>query len=216
MLFYMKAISTTSLASAVFLLYLGPIIAAGISSIVYKEKFTLLNIILISFAFTGFLFLLDFNFDITNFKGSILGFGAGLCYAFYIVLNRRISDEVDSMRRSFYQFSFGLIVLLPFVLTVDKISISVNDIFWLTGISFFQGFLAITFIIIAIKNLKAIEYGIISYVEPLVASIIGYLLYSEQLTTIQFIGCGIVFTGGFIQVITAKNRLVHQNEKDIF
>ncbi|NIP39342.1 MAG: EamA family transporter, partial [Candidatus Dadabacteria bacterium] len=97
MLFYMKAISTISLANSVFLLYLGPIIAAGISFLVYKERFTYLNLILISTAFIGFMFLLQFSFDIADNTGSILGLSAGLCYAFYIVINRRISDAVDSM-----------------------------------------------------------------------------------------------------------------------
>ncbi|NIP39412.1 MAG: DMT family transporter, partial [Candidatus Dadabacteria bacterium] len=129
------------------------------------------------------------------------------CYAFYIVINRRISDAVDSMKRSFYQFFFGFIVLVPFVFTLENVSISLNDIYWLTGISFFQGFLAITFIIIAIKNLKAIEYGTISYVEPLVASLIGYLLYSEQLSMLQIFGCAIILVCGLVQVIMTKNRL---------
>ncbi len=207
MLFYMKAISTISLANSVFLLYLGPIIAAGISFLVYKERFTYLNLILISTAFIGFMFLLQFSFDIADNTGSILGLSAGLCYAFYIVINRRISDAVDSMKRSFYQFFFGFIVLVPFVFTLENVSISLNDIYWLTGISFFQGFLAITFIIIAIKNLKAIEYGTISYVEPLVASLIGYLLYSEQLSMLQIFGCAIILVCGLVQVIMTKNRL---------
>ena len=206
MLFYMKAISTTSLASAVFLLYLGPVIAAVLTTILFRERTSCLNLILITVAFVGFLFLLDFkfSFDLSNSRGLLMGAAAGLCYALYIVLNRRIANDVNSMERSFYQFLFGLIILCPFIFSVKDISISLNDIVWLTGISFFQGFLAITLIITAIKNLRAVEYGTVSYVEPLVASLIGFMLYNEQLTTLQLIGCAIVFAGGLIQVITTK------------
>ncbi len=207
MLFYMKAINITTLSNAVFLLYLGPIIATAITSLVFKETISKLNIFLLSIAFLGFTFLLEFKFNLSGSMGNVLGFAAGLCYASYIVINRRISTHVDSMERSFYQFLFGLIILLPFIFTVNNISFSLKDIIWLTGISFFQGFLAITFIIIAIKNLKAIEYGTISYVEPLVASLIGYMLYSEQLTFLQFIGCVIIFISGLTQVVTSKKNI---------
>lgn len=207
MLFYMKAINITTLSNAVFLLYLGPIIAAAITSIVFKERISYLNILLICIAFLGFLFLLEFKFNLSGSMGNVLAFAAGLCYASYIVLNRRISTHVDSMERSFYQFLFGLVILLPFIITVENINFNLRDIYWLTGISFFQGFLAITFIIIAIRNLKAIEYGTISYVEPLVASLIGYMLYSEQLSTLQLIGCAIIFLSGLTQVVTSNKNI---------
>ncbi len=207
MLFYMKAINSTSLANAVFLLYLGPLIATGLTAIFLKEKFTYLNVGLLCLAFLGFLFLLEFklSFSLYNSQGFLWGVGAAICYALYIVLNRIIPSDTNSMTRSFYQFLFGLIIMLPFLFTTTNLSITIKDIYWLIGIAFFQGFLAITLIIIAIKNLKAVEYGTISYIEPLVASLIGFILYSEQLSTLQLIGCAIVFSGGLIQVVITKN-----------
>jgi len=203
----MKAINGTSLANAVFLLYLGPLIATGLTVIFLKEKFTYLNVGLLCLAFLGFLFLLEFKFlsTFSNSQGFIWGIGAAICYALYIVLNRIIPKEINSMTRSFYQFLFGLIIMLPALFMVPNLSITIRDVYWLTGIAFFQGFLAISLIILAIKNLKAVEYGTISYVEPLVASLIGFMLYNEQLSTLQLIGCAIVFSGGLIQVVTTKN-----------
>ncbi len=209
MFFYMQAINLIPLSSAVFLLYLGPIIAVGISSLIIKEPATKLNFILIALAFIGFLCLLEFklSFDLSKSKGVLLGAAAGLCYALYIVLNRRIPNNIDSMHRSFYQFLFGLFILVPFIFTVDSFSITTKDIFLLTGMSFTQGFLAFTFIIVAIKYLKAVEYGTISYLEPLVATLIGFLIYSEQLSTLQSFGCAIIFIGGLTQIVTTKDKL---------
>lgn len=142
MFFYMQAINLIPLSSAVFLLYLGPIIAVGISYLIFKEPATKLNFILIALAFVGFLCLLEFkiSFDLSKSKGVLLGAAAGLCYALYIVLNRRIPNNIDSMHRSFYQFLFGFIILLPFLYTVDSFSIKPKDILLLTGMSFTQGF----------------------------------------------------------------------------
>jgi drug/metabolite transporter (DMT)-like permease len=207
MLFYMKAINSTSLANAVFLLYLGPIIAAGISAVFLKEKFTFLNIVLLCLAFLGFLFLLEFKISLTldNSQGFLWGVGAAVCYASYIVINRIIPIKIGSMTRSFYQFLFGLVVMIPFIFKSVNLDVSLSDIYWLTGIAFFQGFLAITLIIVAIKNLKTVEYGTISYVEPLVASFIGFMLYNERLTTLQIIGCTIILASGLIRVFKTNN-----------
>jgi len=70
----------------------------------------------------------------------------------------------------------------------------------------FQGFLATTLLVTAIKYLKTIEYGTISYIEPLVASIIGFMLYSEQLSSLQFIGYAIVLSVGVLQIVSTKKR----------
>ncbi len=204
---YINAINSTSLANAVFLLYLGPLIAVGASAVLLKEKFTLLNGGLLCLAFSGFLFLLKFNFSlkIDESKGCLWGIGSAICYALYIVLNRKIPQDIPALTRSFYQFLFGAITMLPFLIDTPLLSISIKDIYWLTAVGFFQGFLALSLVILALKHLKTVEYGTISYIEPLVASFIGFMLYSENLTLLQFIGCVIVFSGGMIQVIATKN-----------
>jgi len=202
---YINAINSTSLANAVFLLYLGPLIAVGIAAVVLKERFTYLNGGLLCLAFLGFLFLLEFKFDfnINESQGHLWGIASGMCCALYIVFNRKISHEIPALTRSFYQLLIGAITMVPF-LDASIFSVTMNDMYWLMAIGFFHGFLAFPLIILALKHLKAVEYGTISYVEPLVASLIGFAIYSERLTWLQFIGCVIVFSGGMLQVIAAK------------
>ncbi|MCP4405983.1 MAG: DMT family transporter [bacterium] len=204
---YINAINSTSLANAVFLLYLGPLIAVGMAAVLLKEKFTFLNGVLLCLAFSGCLFLLEFNFSLNldESKGYLWGIGSAICYALYIIFNRKIPEEIPALTRSFYQFLFGALTMLPF-LDASLLSVSTKDIYWLLAVGFFQGFLALPLVILAVKHLKAVEYGTISYTEPLIASLIGFVLYSESLTLLQFIGCAIVFSGGTIQIIATKRR----------
>jgi len=204
---YTNAINSTTLANAVFLLYLGPLLAVGISAILLREKFTLLNAGILFLAFLGFLFLLEFNVpsSMQESTGYLWGVGAAICYALFIVLNRKIPDEIPVLTRTFYQLLFGAMTMLPF-LDVSIFSMTINDIYWLIAIGFFQGFLAISLAILAIKHLKTIEYGTISYIEPLMAALIGYALYSENLTLLQLIGCAVVIFGGLLQMIVTKSH----------
>ncbi|MFT5169444.1 MAG: drug/metabolite transporter (DMT)-like permease [Lysobacterales bacterium] len=204
---YINAINHTSLANAVFLLYIGPIIAVGMATILLKEKFTALSGGLLCLAFLGVLFILEFNisFNKTETTGLLWGIGAALCYALYIILNRNISEQIPALTRSFYQLLAGTLVIVPF-LDGGLFSLTTQEIYWLAAMGFFQGFLAFSFIIFALKHLKAIEYGTISYVEPIVASLIGFAFYAEVLTPLQCVGCVIVFSGGIIQVVGANNK----------
>ncbi|MDH5559658.1 MAG: DMT family transporter [Deltaproteobacteria bacterium] len=208
MLCYMNAIISTTLINAVFLLYLGPLIAVGIAAVFLKEKFTFLNGGLICLAFLGFLFLLEFDFslNVDEFKGYLWGMGSAVSYALYIVFNRKIPEQIPALTRSFYQLLFGALTMLPF-LDDSLFSLSTKDLYWLTAMGFFQGFLAFPALVLAVKHLKSIEYGTISYSETLVASLIGWGFFSESLTLSQFFGCAIVFSGGMIQVLTTiKNE----------
>lgn len=203
---YINAINSTSLANAAFLLYLAPIIAVGITSIILKERFTFLNGVLLGLAFIGFLLLLEFSFSLTidEIKGYLWGVGAAVTYALYIVLNRKIPKEIPVLTRSFYQFLFGAVTMLPF-LDISILRITPKEFCWLIAVGFFLGLLALSLLIVAIKHLKAVEYGTISYIEPLVASLIGFVLYSESMAPLQFVGCAIIFSVGIVQVMVTKS-----------
>ena len=202
---YINAINSTSLANAAFLLYLAPLIAVGIAAVLLKEKFTVLNGRLLCLAFLGFLFFLEFKFslNIDESKGFLWGIGSAIAYALYIVFNRKISAQIPALTRSFYQLLFGTVTMLPF-LDASIQSVTLKDVNWLMAVGLFQGFLAISLFTFAVKHLKTVEYGTVSYVEPLIASLIGVFLYSESLNVFQFIGCIIIFSGGMIQVVTTR------------
>ena len=202
---YINAINSTSLVNAAFLLYLAPLIAVGIAAVLLKEKFTLLNGALLCLAFLGFLFFLEFKFSLNmdESKGFLWGIGSAITYALYIVFNRKIPAQIPALTRSFYQLLFGAVTMFPF-LDASIQNVTLKDVNWLMAIGLFQGFLAISLFTFAVKHLKTVEYGTVSYIEPLIASLIGVFLYSESLTLSQFIGCTIIFSGGIIQVVTTK------------
>lgn len=205
MLTYSYAINHITLANAVFLLYLAPIIAVAIAAILFKEKFTITNIFLLCFALLGLLFLIEFNlpFGLSKFNGYMWGLSSAMCYSLFIVANRKVLKTIPILVRSLYQLLFATITILPFI-DSSIFKLSINDIYWLTTMAFFQGFLVIVLFSITMQYLKVIEFSIMSYIEPLVASLIGYLLYSESLTNLQLIGCMIIIFSGILQIYNKK------------
>ncbi len=207
---YINALKYTSLTNAVFLLYLGPIIAIIFSFIFFKEKLNPINFLIIAITFLGFLFVLEFKFTIGSSQTQryLWGLGAGILFALFIVFNRIIAKDISGLKRSFYQILFACITMMLFI--DDSIfQISKKDFLWITAMAFFQGFLAFVFLITAIKYLKTHEYGVISYLEPLIASFLGFLLYHEIPSILQLIGYVLIFCTGIAQISANKIKFLN-------
>ena len=202
---YIKAIAHTSLANAVFLLYLGPLLAAGFAYFLLREKIALPSILLMSLAFVGCLFVLQFDFSLSraNALGYIYGLLSAFCYALIIITNRKIPAQVSPLGRSFYQLLIAALSLSPF-LAGHNIHLSFQDLPWLLAVGFFQGFLGLTLMIFAIRHLTAYEYGILSYLEPVTASLIGVVIYAEPMSLRQALGGSLIILSGLAQLWVAQ------------
>ncbi len=206
---YIQAIGHTSLANAVFLLYLGPPLAAGLASLLLRERITLRVAALMGLAFLGCLFVLrfDFSFSRADALGYFHGVLAALGYALFIVMNRKLPPQVSPLGRSFYQLLIAALVLAPF-LNWNNIGVEPQDLPWLVAVGFFQGFLCLSLMIFAIKHLTAYEYGILSYLEPAAATLIGVMVFAEPMTPFQVVGGGLIVLSGIAQLALKKPDLL--------
>jgi drug/metabolite transporter (DMT)-like permease len=205
--FYIKAITHTSLANAVFLLYLGPLLAVAFAYLLLREKITLPNILLMSLALVGCLFVVqfDFSFSRADALGNVYGLLSALCYASIIVTNRKIPPQVSPLGLSFYQLLIATLSLIP-CLAWHKIHMPLKDLPWLLAVGFFQGFLGLTFVIFAIRHLTAYEYGILSYLEPVTATLIGVMIYTEPMSPLQAVGGSLIVLSGLVQIWVAQTH----------
>ena len=211
-LFYINAISLTSLANAAFILYLAPIIATILAYFILGESVGIIKLSLLILSFSGFALLMysELSGDLNNIEGNIYGLAAAFCYGLFIVFNRKIPEKIMPLERTLFQFIFGTILLLPFVVFLD-LNITLRDAYWLVGVGLFQGFIALTLFVVSIRFLKTIEYGTISYLEPLTATLIGFFIYSENMTFFQIIGCSIILIAGFLLLLINNNKAVVKN-----
>jgi drug/metabolite transporter (DMT)-like permease len=199
-LFYMKAIKASSLTAAVFLLYLGPVLATLIAFVALKERLTLRHTLLVATAFLGYLCILEFNvaLEMENRAGHVYGLLSAIFYALFIVINRTIPRDVPLPARAFYQLLSAALLLLLWP-PAEPWHLRQTDVYGLIAVGFLYGFLAVSLMIYAMQYLKAYEYSTLAYVEPLVAALFGLLLYSESLSLLQVTGCVLIFASGLTQ-----------------
>lgn len=205
-LFYFLAIQHTSAGIAALLPATGPLLSAVWESLLERRLPPRRDIIMILIAGLGIAMVTLFSpgnqpgHD--DALGIAFGFLCGVCYSFYLVLNRCMSGEVEMMQRIFWQSVAGTLVLLaPLALAEDGLAGIAEGWPWLLGIGILQGVGVLALVAYAMRRLNSLEFGIISCMEPTEATLIGRIVYAEMITTGQWLGFLLVFG-----VIIAKSQ----------
>ena len=203
---YIHAIKSTTLANAAFLLYLGPALAVALGRVLLAERVAPINAWLVLLALAGCGLILDGDLRGLgrHFHGNVYAVLAALLYASFIVVNRRIPKAVCATNRAFHELLFATLTVGAVLLLLDGSPFELwEDLGWVLAVGFFQGFLALWLMIFAIEYLETYEYGVVSYLEPVVATFAGIIVYAESVTLYQGVGCAIILASGIAQTLVS-------------
>jgi len=129
--------------------------------------------------------------------------GAAVLYATVILLNKFIKG-VTGIHRTFLQFLAAIAVLIPYVFFTSGVNLDNLD-FTGWGCLLIVGLVhtGITYCLYftSLKELSGQEAAILSYMDPLVAVLIGVLVLKEPLSWQQLVG------GALILGFTLLNEL---------
>ena len=212
----------TTIANAVFLIYTGPLFCTILARIFRKERISRLNGLFLLIVFVGMLmtigiidykdgalsFGLDLSVTSTEYPkkalGDLLGLLSGLFYGMALFFNGYRKD-VDSIVRGVWNFVWASVAALSMALVLRPwhgVSAFTGSNWGSAGLLFvFSGLVALGFLVVAGRNLPAVEMSTISYWECPVAIICGLLIFHEQLTPIGMIGGTLIVGGGFAPII---------------
>lgn len=217
-IFYIQAMYLTTMANAIMVLYLAPLVAAVFAHFFLGEKLNLISTLLILAALFGFAMMMEFKIDFSSGRNHILGLGfAALslcCYSAFILINRTISSDIHVYTRTFYQLLTGAVCMIPFLVS-DYPEITGTNWLWLLGTGFFPGFLGILFAVIALEKLPAATFGTLAYFEPIFVVILGWAIFGETLNTLQSSGCLLILLSGAAKgYLTATQGELNRTRED--
>ncbi|ULJ69009.1 DMT family transporter [Wielerella bovis] len=225
---YVMATKLTSIANAVFFIYVGPIISTLLAVIFLKEKmrattwasmvgvFVGMLLIVGLVSFEGGSLKMGFEFKQETFKGDMLALYSGVGYGLFLFFNR-FRTEVPGDTRAFWNFLFALIgILALFPITQPTIAnMGTSDWIWWVAIGFVCGFGALGTCSIATRHLKASEFACVSYWECVVAPVfVGLMIFGEPLSMAQIIGGALIIVGGMSEVIASLFSRKQNKEVD--
>lgn len=201
---YFKSMTLTTLSVAAVLLYTAPAMVMIMSYFLFKEKFTKRKFVALVLTFSGCILVTGIVGENTTLTpvGILTGLGAGLGYALYSIFGRYALERgYNSFTISFYTFLTASIGVIPLVNTVN-IEEMVSQNMMMIPFSILFGLLStvvpyITYTI-GLKYMENGKASIIASVEPVVATLLGVLLFHETMSISTMAGMIMVLVSIFI------------------
>ena len=206
---YFIAVEKTGLSVASVLLYTAPVFVFILSVIVFKEVITKTKLLALCLALSGCVLVsgvLQNSGTPINSYGILAGIFAGFGYGLYSIFAKVALSRYDSLTVTFYTLAFGFFGTLPFARIMEIPSlITSGDI----AVKILVLAVVITILPFALytKGLSMVEpsrASILATIEPVVATIFGVLLFSEELTGIKILGISSVISAAILININPK------------
>ena len=202
------SIKLTTVSKATFLSNLAPIVVIIFSLIFLKERFSNFFYLAALLSMVGMLMLLgeSFQFNKDQFFGDLLGVLTAVWYGSYIITISQLRKKYNTTSIMFISGVITSIILIVVSIIFEQqlIPQTINSIIVLFLLAFVCQFLGQAFIAYALAYLSASTSSLTLLIQPIAATILGYLFFQEKLNSIQFFGCILILIG--IYIARAKNK----------
>lgn len=186
------------------LLYTFPIIVAILASIVDKEKLTRDNLLAITLAMAGLVFVLGASPSAVNASGVLMALGAAVVYSVYLVLGTRVVKELSPTVTTAFVASFAALSLLTAGAAGGTLNFALSPTAWLAvaGIVAFATIMAMLTLFRGLELIGPTRASILSMLEPLLTFAFSALLFGDRFTALQLAGGIAVLTGATLVVLS--------------
>lgn len=214
---FFHAIQETSISIAAILLYTAPAFVTIFSRILFKESLTPRKVSALIITFVGCSFVIGI-FPNTNesisLYGLILGLGSGLFYALYSIFGKFALRKYDSLTVTVYTFVFAAIAVTPFSGIWSVLPLFLNIEVWpyILGLGFLSTMLAFMLYTKGLHTVESSRASIIATVEPVIASLLSFLVFHEKLNFWHYLGIIMVI----VAVIIIQESTKKPGKKTMF
>ena len=203
------AMQWTSASSATLIIASYPAITLLLESLIYKVKMNLFKIIGILIAIAGVVILSYVRAD-TRQQGELLGvlllLVAGIAWAFYNFLTKKVVNRYPSISLLFYQTLFGAIFMAPLALFErgDWAAPTALTFSMMLFLGLFCSVLAFLLYNNGLKKLPASSVTSMLNLVPIFGVFFSWVLLGEQVTLRKVIGGVVIIAGVMISARQSK------------
>jgi len=193
---------TIDAATAAMLVNAGPIVIAILAGLFLRDGFPprLFAGCAIAFAGCALIALATTRSAPTASAGLLLCVAATLAYATAVVVQKPVLARVDSFQVTFFGCLFALVACLPFfpTLTAEVSRAPLDAVAWIVYLGFFPTALGFAMWNIALRSTSAGRAGALNLLVPLVALLLGWLLFREVPPWLALVGGGLSLAGVYV------------------
>ena len=203
---FFYAISIISLAKALTLAFVAPLIVTAFSPVLLGEKVGFRRWTAVVVGFIGSLVVIRPGFVELNFA-SLAALGTGILYGFYLIITRKLSTSDNPLLTLLMTGMVGAI-LISAIIPFYWIKPSLNQWSLMAGIGVFAC-IGHLFLILSLKFADASKLAPLGYTEIIPNVLIGYYFFSELPDNWTYVGLLIIILSGLYisRREYVKNRL---------
>ena len=190
---FFYSISVISLAKALTLAFIHPLIVTALSPVLLNEKVGISRWIAVLMGFIGALIVIRPGFLEFNLA-SLAAFGTGVFYGFYLMITRKLSDTDNPLLTLLFTGVVGCVIMTS-VMPVIWVSPTPNQWLMLACIGLVAS-IAHGFIIVSYKYADASKLAPLGYSEIITNIMLGYYIFSDFPDIFTFIGLFIIMISG--------------------
>ncbi len=193
---YFSCQKITSLAVASILLYTAPSIVVILSAILWKEPVTKKKLLALLLTLLGCALVCGvFAGDLTvTPAGVLLGLGAGFFYALYSIFGRyALRAGYDARTTTVWTFVFAGVGSLFFIRPAELAELGAAPSLWLGALGLVAGATVAPYLLYA--RVESGKASIMASLEPVVATLVGVLVFQEAMSGLTLLGIVCVLAG---------------------
>lgn len=206
---YFTAIEEVSLSVAVILLYTGPAFVVILSRLIFNEPMTFRKVIALGLTLLGCTLVIKIiptGVERISWYGIIVGLGSGFGYALYSIFGKHALKKYESLTVITYTFVFASAVMLPVSATTIEPKLLTSPDVWLliVGLGLLPTALAYFLYTAGLSMIESGRASIAATLEPVVATLLGVLVFNEVLSNYQVAGILLVLAA--VVLVQLKSR----------
>ena len=194
---YMNSLVENSVSVACILMYTSPFWVLFLSVPIFKERFTVRRVLALAIAFAGCVFV-SVSPTLTLTKlGLIFGLLSGFGYALYSIFGKLAAKRYHMMTITFYTFLFAVFGVLPLCNLPSLLTLMATpaNTLWSLSIAVFETVLPYMLYTYGLSKTAAGKAAVLCIAEPVVAAVIGTLVFAEYMGPLGILGIVLVAIG---------------------
>ncbi|MFC7063429.1 DMT family transporter [Halobacillus seohaensis] len=209
---YFMVMEQTSLSIAVVLLYTSPVFVAILSKIVFKERITQTKTASLILTIVGCSLAIKL-IPLGNISVPIISIILGLLSAFfcalYSIIGKFISWHYNFLTITVYALLMGSLFIFPTSGLWKKTEAFQSVDVWLNifGVAVLSTILAYTLYTLGLSYIESSKAAILGAMEPIVAVLVGVLVFGDSLKFLQVVGIIFVITSTFLTVFHKQRKV---------
>ncbi len=212
---FYQAVKLTSIANATLLGITAPLFTLIIERFVFKRKFKKIVFVGFIIALFGTIMITGFKFSLADASGigKMYGLSAALCIALvYLIANKiRIETSTVSYTRLLYLIAAMFLFVIASASGENIFELNSQNLLWLLALGLFPTILGHSLLYYGIKFTSPTIIASIPLGEPIIASILAWLIFVEKVPMITLAGGVLILCGIYLIIINSPRAHLSEN-----